>query len=177
MTRENHGVGNPYGSRVRVAPGTGTGWKFPTRKKPVPAGRVRWVGAGFFFVMSTRIPPPSRLPPPPLPSASDPQVTVAKSTTSKTMLNTTNWHQGSPPNLRSRTSRPSLLSSLDKTVFSACTHFSHHQYCRLSCESCRENPFSNFNSLELLTPVLQSLHTILDAWHRVASANLAQARG
>jgi hypothetical protein len=45
-----------------------------------------------------------------------------KSTIGKTMLNTTNWHQGSPLNLRSHTSRPSLLSSLDKTHL--CLHMS-----------------------------------------------------
>jgi hypothetical protein len=64
-------LGNPYGSRVRVAPGTGTGWTFPTHEKPVPVGRVRQVRAGFFFVTESHIPPPSPPPPLPPPSASD----------------------------------------------------------------------------------------------------------
>ena len=47
--KENHGLSNPYGSRVRVATGTGTGRNFPTREKPTPAGTGWRVGAGFFF--------------------------------------------------------------------------------------------------------------------------------
>jgi hypothetical protein len=54
-----------------TAPGTGTGWTFPTHEKPVPAGRVRWVGAGFFFVTESYISPLSPLPPPLPPSAND----------------------------------------------------------------------------------------------------------
>jgi len=55
--RENHGLHNPCGSQVRVAAGTGTGWKFPTRKKPVPAGGL----CGFVrvFFLRHRVSPSS----------------------------------------------------------------------------------------------------------------------
>lgn len=46
--KEYHGLPNPYGSRVRVGAGAGAGRDFPTRQKPVPAGRVARVGRGFF---------------------------------------------------------------------------------------------------------------------------------
>ena len=72
-TRDLHGLANPHGSWVWVAVGMGVGWNFPTCQKPVPMGRVVWVGVGFFSG-----------PPPPPPMTSDSmkrlysQVTVAQ---------------------------------------------------------------------------------------------------
>ena len=56
IVRDLHGLGNPHGSRVQVATGTGAGWKFPTCQKPLPAGWVAWVDTGFFFVYSVLFP-------------------------------------------------------------------------------------------------------------------------
>jgi len=39
-----------YYDSLRNATGTGTGWKISTHKKPLPAGRVARVAAGFFFI-------------------------------------------------------------------------------------------------------------------------------
>lgn len=46
--RENHRLGNPYGSQVQVGADTGMGWNFPTCQKPIPVGQVVHVGMGFF---------------------------------------------------------------------------------------------------------------------------------